>query len=99
MIIEGIIALLYQDTDGQLVILDYKSDQVLNEADVVERLSHYRMQGAVYAAAVEKATGMTVKATQFLFVRLEDGLREVENLRDLMDSISGLIANTSGQMH
>ena len=99
VVIEGIIDLLYQDTDGQLVILDYKSDQVLNEADVTERLNHYRMQGAAYAAAVERATGMTVKAMQFLFVRLEDGLREVENLRDLMGSISGVIANTSSQMH
>ena len=66
MVIEGIIDLLYQDTDGQLVILDYKSDQVLNEADVRERLNHYRMQGAVYAAAVERATGMTGESNAVL---------------------------------
>ncbi|MDE2937528.1 MAG: UvrD-helicase domain-containing protein [Chloroflexota bacterium] len=99
VVIEGIIDLLYQDTDGRLVILDYKSDQVHNDADVAERLSHYRMQGAVYAAAVEKATGISVKAMQFLFVRLEDGLREVENLQDLMEGIPELIANTGSQMH
>ena len=99
VVIEGIIDLLYEDVDGQLVILDYKSDQVIGEADVAERVDHYRMQGAAYAAAVEKATGKTVKAMQFLFVRPDNGLREIVNLRDLIDSVSGAIASTTNQMH
>ena len=75
IVIEGIIDLLYQEDDGQLVILDYKSDRVDGSADADAKLEHYRTQGVAYAAAVERATGNTVKAVQFLFVQLQDGLR------------------------
>ena len=95
VVIEGIIDLLYEDFDGQLVILDYKSDRVDNEHEVAAKVNHYGMQGAVYAAAVEKATGQTVKAVQFLFIQRENGLREIENLRDLMDRIPDVIAGAT----
>ena len=35
MVVEGIINPLYEDNDGQLVILDYKSDAVSNDSDVL----------------------------------------------------------------
>ena len=93
IVIEGIIDLLYQDDDGQLVILDYKSDRVEDNAAADSKLDHYRMQGVAYAAAVERATGNTVKAVQFLFVQLQDGLREIDNLRDSIDGIAQTIAH------
>ena len=58
VVIEGIIDLLYEDAAGELVILDYKSDEVRSESDVASRMSHYKYQGAAYAAAVERATGL-----------------------------------------
>ena len=73
VVIEGIIDLLYQDDDGELVILDYKSDRVDDYVAADAKLEHYRMQGVAYAATVERATGNTVKAVQFLFVQLQDG--------------------------
>ena len=96
VVIEGIIDLLYQDDDGQLVILDYKSDRVEDNAAADAKLDHYRMQGVAYAAAVERATGNTVKAVQFLFVQLQDGLREIDNLRDSIDGIAQTIAQGMG---
>ena len=96
VVIEGIIDLLYQDDDGQLVILDYKSDRVDDNAAADAKLEHYRMQGVAYAAAVESATGNTVKAVQFLFVQLQDGLREIDNLRDSVDGIAQSIAHGMG---
>lgn len=96
VVIEGIIDLLYQDEDGQLVILDYKSDRVDSETDVDAKLQHYRMQGAAYAAAVERTTWDTVKAVQFLFVRRQDGLRELENLRELIDRLPELVVSNVG---
>ena len=96
VVIEGIIDLLYQDDDGQLVILDYKSDRVEDNAAADAKLEHYRMQGVAYAAAVERATGNTVKAVQFLFVQLQDGLKEIENLRDSIDGIAQTIAHGMG---
>ena len=96
VVIEGIIDLLYQDDDGELVILDYKSDRVDDSAAADAKLEHYRMQGVAYAAAVESATGNTVKAVQFLFVQLQDGLREIDNLRDSIDGIAQTIAHGMG---
>ena len=96
VVIEGIIDLLYQNDDGQLVILDYKSDRVDDSAAADAKLEHYRMQGVAYAAAVERATGNTVKAVQFLFVQLQDGLREIDNLRDSIDGFAQTIAHGMG---
>ena len=99
VVIEGIIDLLYEHDDGQLVILDYKSDRVDGAVEMARKLDNYRMQGAAYAAAIEQATGRTVKAVQFLFVRLQDGLREIENIRDLIDGMPDLIAGATEQMY
>ena len=96
IVMEGIIDLLYRDHDGQLVILDYKSDRVDSEAAVEVKLNHYRMQGAAYAAAVERATGDSVKAVQFLFVRRSDGLREIDNLRELIEGLPQTLAHATG---
>ena len=96
VVIEGIIDLLYRDHDGQLVILDYKSDRVDSDAAVEVKLDHYRMQGAAYAAAVERATGDSVKAVQFLFVRRPDGLREIDNLRELIEGLPQAVAHATG---
>ena len=95
VVMEGIIDLLYRDHDGQLVILDYKSDRVDSEAAVEVKLHHYRMQGAAYAAAVERATGDSVKAVQFLFVRRSDGLREIDNLRELIEGLPQALAQAT----
>ena len=96
VVIEGIIDLLYQDEDGQLVILDYKSDRVEDSVGADAKLEDYRTQGVAYAAAVERATGNTVKAVQFLFVQLQDGLREVDNLRDSIEGIAQTIVHSMG---
>ena len=79
-------------SDGDLVVIDYKSDDV-GEADVDALLERYQWQGVAYAAALERATGKTVKEVQFLFVRLDDPLRRVGNLRELMLQLPGRIAD------
>ena len=96
VVMEGIIDLLYRDHDGQLVILDYKSDRVDSDAAVEVKLDHYRLQGAAYAAAIERATGDPVKAVQFLFVRRPDGLREIDNLRALIEGLPQALAHVTG---
>ena len=86
VVIEGIIDLLYLDHDGALVILDYKSDDVADDAGIERKMAGYRWQGASYAVAVEKATGKRVKAVEFLFVR-RNQIATIENLRDLMEQL------------
>ena len=77
---------------GDSVVIDYKSDDV-SESGVAALLGRYQWQGAAYAAALESATGMAVKEVQFLFVRLDDPLRRVGNLRELMAELPGRIAD------
>ena len=76
--------------DGDLAVIDYKSDDV-GESDVVILLERCHWQGAAYAAALESATGKTVKGVQFLFVRLDEPLHRVANLRELMAELPGRI--------
>ena len=95
VVLEGIIDLLYQDDEGQMVILDYKTDRVRNEADVAAKMKYYRYQGAAYAVAVEQATGRTVKSVQFLFIRHADPesrLQEVANWRELTGELKETVA-------
>ena len=96
VVIEGIIDLLYEDDDGQLVILDYKSDNI--EADKLdERMKqHYQWQGAAYAAAVERATGREVADVQFLFVRLDGPARSIGNWRCLVEEVARRAAAPAG---
>ena len=90
VVIEGIIDLLYEDTAGQLVILDYKSDAVGNDADVDSKMAHYQYQGAAYAVAVETATRMPVKAVRFLFMRA-GAVRQIDDLPSLIRQIPKMI--------
>ena len=58
-VLEGFIDLLYEDADGELVVVDYKTDGVRNEADADEAVGRYRLQAAAYALAVSTLAGAT----------------------------------------
>ncbi len=78
--VEGYVDLLVETPDG-LVIVDYKTDSVTNEAEVDAKLDRYSLQGAAYAAAVEVATGYVVVDVQFVFARPEGPIvRSVDDL-------------------
>ena len=78
--VEGYVDLLVETAEG-LVVVDYKTDSVRNEAEVDAKLDRYSLQGAAYAAAIEVATGLTVVDVQFVFAR-PDGpiVRSVDDL-------------------
>ena len=94
VVVEGIIDLLYLDYDDQLVIVDYKPDDVADDAAVHAKMEQYQWQGASYAAAVERAAGKKVKDVQFLFVRREQA-RSIPNLPELLNRLPQLISPQS----
>ena len=94
VVIEGIIDLLYLDHDDRLVIVDYKSDAVADDATEQARMEHYQWQGASYAAAAQRATGKKVKDVQFLFVR-RDRVRSIPNLPDLLERLPQMVSGQS----
>ena len=83
VLLEGFIDLLYEDGDGGLVVVDYKTDQVAG-AQIDARLAEYRVQGGAYALLLEAATGRTVRRVEFVFVRpaVTRALTDVAELRE-----------------
>ena len=92
VVVQGIIDLLYEDDDGSLVVVDYKSDAVSNESEAQSRMAHYKHQGAAYAAALQRATGKTVAAVRFIFLRI-DAVQTLDDLPLLISELPRLIAN------
>ena len=78
--VEGYVDLLYEGPDG-LVIVDYKTDAVADEAAVDEKLGRYRLQLATYAEALAITTGLPVAAARLVFCRASGAIeRDVPDL-------------------
>jgi len=57
--VSGAIDLVYRDPDtGAIVVADYKTDDVEDEAEIQARIETYRPQGAVYTQALRDALGL-----------------------------------------
>lgn len=55
-VVIGTLDLLYRDpASGQLVVADYKTDQVEDQADIQRLCAHYEAQGRLYLEAVARA--------------------------------------------
>ena len=67
-VIEGFIDLLIEGPDGYTVV-DYKTDAVRTDEEINAAADRYRLQGATYALAVERALGRRVARCIFLFLR------------------------------
>lgn len=65
---QGVIDVLFQETDGRLVLLDYKTDRITAAGTVREK---YSLQLELYAEAVESVYGRRV-AEKYLYM-LRDG--------------------------
>ncbi len=66
-LLEGFVDLLFEE-DGELVVVDYKTDVLEAEEEPPER---YRLQGGAYALAARTATGRPIKEVSLLFLRPE----------------------------
>jgi ATP-dependent helicase/nuclease subunit A len=55
-VLEGFIDLLFEE-DGQLVVVDYKTDALASEEEIAQAMQRYRLQGGAYTLALQKATG------------------------------------------
>jgi ATP-dependent exoDNAse (exonuclease V) beta subunit len=75
---EGFIDLLYEEPDGTIVIVDYKTDAV-SRAGIDTRMEKYRLQGAVYALLLSEALASRAMRVEFVFASLGE-TRQVTNL-------------------
>ena len=67
--LEGQIDLLFEDYNGDLIVVDYKTDRVPGD-DMAEASEPYLLQMGAYAWAVERLTGKRVKRAVLVFTRL-----------------------------
>jgi ATP-dependent exoDNAse (exonuclease V) beta subunit len=93
VLLEGYIDLLYERADGQLVVVDYKTDHI-SFAELHERANAYRLQGGAYALAVERATNRTVAQVQLVFAALdgETVIIQNEELRAVKQDVESRMA-------
>ena len=81
-VLEGFIDLLFEE-DGELVVVDYKTDAIDEKSAEHIADSRYREQAGSYALITEHATGKRVKDVIFLFLRprQEERLHNLEALK------------------
>jgi len=67
-ITEGRVDLVFE-SGGGLTIVDFKTDDVSDEAGVSARVAAYEPQALIYARALSQITGLTVNRVVFHFIR------------------------------
>jgi ATP-dependent exoDNAse (exonuclease V) beta subunit len=87
--VEGFIDLLYETPEG-LVVVDYKTDALPDQARLDEALARYRLQGAAYALALQESLGRPVTRCTFVFVQARAGTdRDVDDLDAALADVRG----------
>lgn len=66
--LQGVVDLFFEEEDGALVVVDYKTDRKTTREGLLQR---YRVQMVLYARALQRITGKKVK--EAYFYRLADG--------------------------
>ncbi|HZP29704.1 MAG TPA: UvrD-helicase domain-containing protein [Acidimicrobiia bacterium] len=99
VLLEGFVDLLVEQPDGDLVVVDWKTDGVRapdggggEELDAA--LARYSVQGAAYALALESVLGRRVARCVFVFARAPGGAveREVVDLGARIDAVRAELA-------
>ncbi len=86
--LEGFIDLLYQ-SDGEIAIVDYKTDDV-SPKELERRFADYRAQGGAYALLAEEVLGRPISRVEFVFVRV-GVVRAIEDLAGATDEARALM--------
>ena len=91
-VFEGFIDLLYEEPDGTIVIVDYKTDAV-SSAGIDARMEKYRLQGAVYALLLRQVLGSRAMRVEFVFA----ATGETRAVADLELAIGEIRASLAGR--
>lgn len=72
ILVQGIIDLYYITEKGEIVLVDYKTDKVNNEKEIIEK---YKEQLILYKKALEKALGRDVNRVYIYSIYMEKALK------------------------
>ena len=70
LFLQGIIDTAFEE-DGEWILVDYKTDRVKSGEDLIKR---YKIQMDLYKEALQRLTGMPVKACYIYSFRLHDAI-------------------------
>ena len=88
VLLEGLMDLLYEASDGSYVVVDYKTDDATDPASLDARLDYYTPQLAAYALLVAEATGSPVSSVLILFLTPEGAVeRQVPDLPAAVEKV------------
>ena len=68
VLLQGVIDCFFLE-DGELVLVDYKTDRVEKEEEIRDRAEHYRVQLETYERALKRIFGLPVKEKRLCFLR------------------------------
>ncbi len=67
-VLDGYVDLCFEEPDGTLSVVDYKTDSVSDRAAAAERAASYELQAASYALCLEEASGRRVGRCVLVFL-------------------------------
>lgn len=86
-VLEGYVDLLYE-TDQGLVVVDYKTSNSSDPANLKRRVEGYGSQGASYALALSAATGKAIARVTFLFLTRKGAVEiDMDNLDQEIEKV------------
>ena len=74
ILLQGVVDCCFEE-NGELVVVDYKTDHVTGETQIRERAEYYRVQLQTYADALERIFERKVKETQLVFLHSGTSVR------------------------
>ena len=81
ILVQGIIDLYYINKDNELILLDYKTDYVNNENELVDK---YKVQLEIYKRALEKSLNRKVDKVYIYSLYLQKVL-PISNFSDILN--------------
>lgn len=91
VLLDGFIDLLYELPNGNLVVVDYKTDALQSGESVAAAVDRYRPQAASYALILEQSLQRTVERCVLLLLG-PDEEREIPNLRQAVTAVRSALA-------
>jgi ATP-dependent helicase/nuclease subunit A len=92
-IVEGYVDLLFEDTGGDLVVVDYKTDRAASAEEAAAVAERYRLQAAAYAFALGAALHRRVGRAVLVFCSRDGAVEhEIVDLDRAVEEVQAVVA-------
>ena len=97
-VVEGYIDLLFEDAQGDLVVVDYKTDHAVTPDEAATVAERYRVQAGAYALAVGVVVRRPVTRAVLVFCGPDDAVEHlIEDLPAAVEQARAIAAGSERQ--